>query len=399
MKEIQINSLALMIISLAATIGCKTTHNVKVDTAKRELALYSNDDRATAMPNPKNSDMLSDLREDLKKKSTDKSFDIKEALNLAQIDVMQDKLDEAEETVRKVLRHDLSNKRAKLILGNIFLRRKMFDMAKIIAVSLGGNTSKDSRVLNLLALIAIEEEDNSLAMSLFKEGLRLNPSDVAMRMNLGILYLKYRQINEASIQFERVLTVLPQHQDARLHLAAIWAHRGKVDAAQKVYEDILSEKENNPIALYNYAVLQSNAKEYDDAIDNLKLFIKKAKGKSQQTDKAFALINDIRQRMAIEGKQISNEEIEALAVDLEKKQSRTVATDQKKNNTASVENRAIESNTKVAKSVNEETEKKDNNKKTLSAKTIKNKVKKQAHSESKSTKSENIDDLEKMLLE
>ena len=108
-------------------------------------------------------------------------------------------------------------------------------MTEIILNGLGKKAKKDSVALNLKALIALRNDRPSLGMFFFKEALKYNLVDVAARMNLGVLYVYYRQIDQASIQFERVLKLMPEHMDAKLHLAVVRSSRGQVEIAEKLY--------------------------------------------------------------------------------------------------------------------------------------------------------------------
>ena len=96
-----------------------------------------------------------------------------------------------------------------------------------------GSKSKDSDVLNIRALVELRNGNKALAKELFKRAIKIDPGNIAARMNLGVLLLKYRQIGGASVQFERVLKIMPHHQDARLHIAIIKASRVEIDSPCK----------------------------------------------------------------------------------------------------------------------------------------------------------------------
>jgi Flp pilus assembly protein TadD len=334
----------LTIAILAGLTACKTAQTVKVESSRGELILFSTDDPATVMAKPAESSGLADVKANLLaelKVNPDSPIPM---ISLAQVQLARGELDSAEATARQILRKNLKNDAAKLVLANVYYRRGMNEMSAIILDGLGGAKSKDSQILNLLGLLAIGKNDNSRALALFTDALHANSSDVAVRMNLGVLYLKYHQLQEAAVQFERVLAVLPQHEDAKLHMAAIYTSRGQFKEAKDLYKAALSANENNPVALYNYAVLQSEMKEYDDAIDTLKSYIGHADSKSVRTDKAFALISEIRGKMAVGGKEYSNEEIDQLALELEKKDK---STEIKKNAAPVPSHKAVNSDTAV----------------------------------------------------
>jgi tetratricopeptide (TPR) repeat protein len=166
-------------------------------------------------------------------------------------------------------------------------------------------------------------QDSGDAMRLWKHSLTLNANDISARMNLGVMYLKYRLLSQASAQFERILKVAPNHQDAKLHLAIIDGSRGNHEQSIKVYQQILAGDKENPLALYNLAVSQKALEQYDDSLDSIKKYIKASPGKSAQTDQAFALIEDITYAKQSKGQKVSDSEIRSLAAGLENKRPAT----------------------------------------------------------------------------
>ena len=189
-------------------------------------------------------------------------------------------------------------------------------MALIFLTALGGEQSKDSGVHNMLGLIALSRGDNGEAMRLWKQALNINPGDISVRMNMGVLYLKNRLLAQASTQFERVLKAAPHHQDARLHLAIIEASRGKNAEAIDTYNSLLAEDHDNPLALFNLGVAQKNLNRYDDAGATLKKYIKASPEKSPQTDHAFAMIDEINTIKSSQGQKVSDDELLSLAKEL-----------------------------------------------------------------------------------
>ena len=182
--------------------------------------------------------------------------------------------------------------------------------------------SKDTEILNLMALLALAEEKPSVALHLFKQALQIDPGNIPVRMNMGVLYLRHRQLPEAATQFERILRIMPTNMDAKLHLAIIKNARGETAVAERMYREILSARPGNTLALFNLAVLQKNQGRYSHAMNSLKSYLQSDQARSSDTDEVFALINDI-QHLQEEGgtKRISDAEIQSLASDLRKRDS------------------------------------------------------------------------------
>jgi tetratricopeptide (TPR) repeat protein len=306
------------LMPIAAITSCATleTGGKVVDKDRGEVVISSAGDQRSAMPEGSKDTGITKARERSEKFVKENPKDVKALLALAQLQLAQDRLSDAEETSRKVLLLDLKNTEAKKVLAQVAIRKGNDDLALIFLTSLGGEQSKDSSIHNMLGLIAMKRGDNGEAMRLWKQGLSLNSGDISIRMNMGVMYLKNRLIAQASTQFERVLKAAPNHQDARLHLAIIESSRGKNAEAAATYKSILAQDKDNPLALYNLAIAQKNLGENDDAIENLKRYIRVSPERSTSTDHAFALIDEINSVKSSKGEKIYDEDIQTLAREL-----------------------------------------------------------------------------------
>lgn len=301
--------------------GCQTTKDgmVKVNKDRGELTFYSAGDDRTATPDPRTYVPLKETEKVLNQNLAKNGNDITSLLGLAQVAIIQDKLDVAENYCKAALRKDLKNPEAKKTLAEIALRRGNPTLASIILNGVGGVESKDSQVLNMLAIVEYEKGNNAASYALFQKALEMNANDIAVRMNLGVLHLKYRQLQAAAVQFERVLKTVPGQKDAELHLAIIKAARGQISEAENIYDRILSEKKFNPLALYNYAVLQAKSTRYHDALEVIKTYLS-TKPTAAEANEAFALIDEIQRQQAARGEKIkiSDDEIKSLAAKVQK---------------------------------------------------------------------------------
>jgi len=306
-------------LSFAMVVSaCKTleTGAKVVDKDRGEVLISSAGDQRSAMPEGGKDTSITKARQRLEVMVKDHPKDTQALLGLAQLQLAQDRYADAEETSRKVLLLDIKSLEARKVLAQVAIRRGNNDMALIFLTGLGGEQSKDSGVHNMLGLIALSRGDNGEAMRLWKQALNINPGDISVRMNMGVLYLKNRLLAQASTQFERVLKAAPNHQDARLHLAIIDSSRGKNAEAIQTYNSILAEDRNNQLALFNLGVAQKNMTQYDDAVATLKKYIKASPEKSEQTDQAFAMIDDINTIKSATGQKVSDNELLSLANEL-----------------------------------------------------------------------------------
>ncbi len=317
MKQYQMISVSVVILAMA-TASCRTlaTGGKIVDKSRNEVVISSPGNQQTAIPDGSKDTSITSAREKLEVIVKERPRDIQAILSLAQLQLAQDRFADAEATSRSALMIDIRNQEAHKVLAQIAIRTHNYDKALIFLTSLGGESSSDSSVHNMLGLIALANGDNGEAMRIWKRSLNLNASDISVRMNMGVLYLKYRLLAQARSQFERILKVAPSHQDAKLHLAIIDASRGKNAEAIVTYQEILSSDSTNQLALYNMAIAQKNSNLLDESIATLKAYIKASPQKTEKTDHAFALIEDINGMKTARGEKASDEDLRALADEL-----------------------------------------------------------------------------------
>lgn len=319
--------LAAWLICGISWTSCKTLESggKVVDKGRGEIIISSPANQMSALPDGSKDKSLTKARERLEQMVKESPKDTRALVSLAQLQMAQDRLSEAEETGRKVLLIDTKNQGARKVLAQVAIRRENYDMALIFLSALGGEESKDSDVSNMLGIIALARGDNTEAVRLWKQALSINPGDISARMNMGVMYIKNRLFAQASTQFERILKVAPNHQDARLHLAIIETSRGKNAEALEVFKAILADDRDNTLALFNMAVAQRNLNQYDDAVASLKRYIKASPAKSTFTDEAFAMIDEINTIQTANNQKVSDEDLQSLAKDLASRKAQAKA--------------------------------------------------------------------------
>ncbi len=305
---------AFVFLGFISSFGCQSTGQLtRVDKDKRRFEVQSQDDIRSAMHPESDASTLS-LIEKLSKNAENDPRDLSSRINLAQALLATHQLEKAEQRCREALRIDLKNDLAKKVLAQIYYRRNNLEMAKIILNGIEASQQKDSQVFNLQGMIALRQNQPEFALFNFQEALKLNPSDVAVRMNLGVLYVQFRQLGLAAVEFERVLKVMPEHLDANLHLAIIEANRGKLDKAEELNKNVLKSAKNNAIAIFNLAIIEQRRKNFDKSLEYLKSYLDTEYAKKKNNQEVFALIDKIRnEQEALTGKRVSDDEILKLA--------------------------------------------------------------------------------------
>ncbi|SMF46973.1 tetratricopeptide repeat protein [Pseudobacteriovorax antillogorgiicola] len=306
--------------------SCQTTSYIaNVDKSRKQVEVQSQSDDGSAVYALHKNGILNDVRSNLKTSLKENIKDVKSLLNLSQVYLAQGNYKKAEDFCRRALRRDLKNQDAKLILAQIYYRRGYTDMTEIILNSMGRAAEKNSTALNLKALVALKNDRPAYAMNFFKQSLKYNPGDIATRMNLGVLYVYYRQVDAASVQFERVLKSMPDHVDAKLHLGIIKASRGQYEQASDLYKDVLDVDPGNALATYNLAVLAEKQKDYDDSLSHLKSYLSSNYAKRQDNKEVFAMIERLRAKKDMMGETVSDSEIQEMSAQLDQPMTKNAA--------------------------------------------------------------------------
>ena len=315
MKSIHTYLSLLAVVVLGSS--CASTSQVSnVNTSSKSGTIQSQDDLGSPIHSLQKQGALADLKRTLKEKVKKNPRDIKSKINLAHIYLAQNNTIASEKLCKQALKFNRNSKDAKLLLAQINYRKGYRDLAEIILNSLGSRVEKDSIALNLKALIALQNDYPAKAMYFFKQALRYNPSDIAARMNLGVLYMYYRQIDAAAVQFERVQKIMPSNVDAKLHLAVIMSSRGQIDKAEDLYDEVLAADPGNAVATYNLAVLEEKRDNLDKSLSHVRDFLGTPYAKQHNNKEVFAMIDRIRTKKEIKGDSLSDSEIQEMAAQL-----------------------------------------------------------------------------------
>ena len=301
--------------AMFAFLGCTTSHP-EARLEDQWIHMPSNQDHASLLNKGDSLESVDSTILTIKEDLVLKKSEVPRMLDLADLYLAKNDYKSSEYWVRKALRYDMKNKRARLILAGVFYRQNMLDMSSMLLEVLGGEDSTNSSVLNLMAMIEVKKDNPDRGMFLFSKALDVDPDNISTRMNMGVQYFRYRRLSEAAIQFERVLKVVPDHRDAHLHLAMIHASKGRKEKALEALEDVLSEDSENSVALYNRASLYASMKDYDDALDDLRDLLNSEDQKSDRTAAAFKMITRLNTLIKDRDEKMSYAEINSLASSL-----------------------------------------------------------------------------------
>jgi arylsulfatase A-like enzyme/Tfp pilus assembly protein PilF len=232
-------------------------------------------------------------------------------IKMAQFLVTEEKTEQAENAIKKVLETDPSVLEARYILGNIFSKQEKYEEAieeykkalsvdpeyydAIFGIALAYKKSGkiEEAIIGFKRLIAIDPKDTKPhfhlgdlyelqgdldeAIAHLRTAVALDPEAPIFHNNLGALYLKKKMYAEAereirtALSFERSVPI----QNAHFNLGLLHEERGEILLAIQEYQ---KEQETSPFNHkpdFNLALLYTKTKELDKSIKELESCIEK----------------------------------------------------------------------------------------------------------------------------
>jgi arylsulfatase A-like enzyme/Tfp pilus assembly protein PilF len=232
-------------------------------------------------------------------------------IKLAQFLVTEEKTEQAENAIKKVLERDPSVLEARYILGNILMKQEEYEEAieeytkalsvdpeyydAIFGIALAYKKSGkiEEAIIGFKRLIAIDPKDTKPhfhlgnlyelqgdldeALAQLRTAVALDPEAPIFHNNLGALYLKKKMYAEAekeirtALSFERSIPI----QNAHFNLGLLHEERGEILLAIQEYQ---KEQETSPYnykADFNLGLLYSKSNELDNSIKELESCIQK----------------------------------------------------------------------------------------------------------------------------
>ncbi|MCX6640139.1 MAG: hypothetical protein NTW14_06610 [bacterium] len=102
---------------------------------------------------------------------------------------------------------------------------------------------------------------------LLREGLRLDPANEALRLQLVNLFIKVDGLTSQSILNDG-LKINPKSIPLLLKLGAAQLYSGNVESSKKTYNRILAFESKNATAVFNLGVIDYRAKKYSQCVEN-----------------------------------------------------------------------------------------------------------------------------------
>jgi Tfp pilus assembly protein PilF len=295
---------SLLVLTYLIT-GCAATTARYIDDSRNEVALVSTDAPESlhgqgikkgaadgAIKKLTASVTSSSTKEGTQDLSRKDSY-----LELARLYLAKGNLELAEKNVKSSLELDIKNLDSKLVLAQVYYRKGLLEMATMLLQGETMTGIRGSEMHNLLALIAIKKSKPEQAWANFETAIKLDETNVAARLNYGMMLLDHSLDRKAGIQFERTLSLVPTQPDALLMMAMIKARRGDLVGAEKDLEKLKSDHGKNHVVLYNYGSVLYASEKYQDSLDVLKSYLASTKVALPNSDEAISMIESAQDRL------------------------------------------------------------------------------------------------------
>jgi tetratricopeptide (TPR) repeat protein len=187
-------------------------------------------------------------------------------VQLANAQRRANKLDDATETLRAVLRLEPRSAPALSALGMVYEARGQHDLADLVlhrALDIDKESKAAADVYNNLGLVALARRRDQEAFANFDQASHLDPALTVARRNKAMVYLDCGDYTRAAEELRGVTKADPTDVEAWNALGVAERGQGKFDAAQRAYEKALAADPKGPgavDALFNLAVLQMDFK-------------------------------------------------------------------------------------------------------------------------------------------
>lgn len=167
---------------------------------------------------------------------------------------LQHKLDDAQAAVRRVLERYPGDASAHRNLAAIEADRGHLRLAESALNNARKLDPKDAGILNGLGVLAMRRDDVAAARGYFEEATQIDPGYAAAWANLGSLALRYRDYAVADQAYAKAGQLDPARWE--VHLAHGWALEGlgKPREARAEYERVLTVDPQQDDALYGKAL-------------------------------------------------------------------------------------------------------------------------------------------------
>lgn len=158
--------------------------------------------------------------------------------------LQQNRFAEAEKACKEILATEPQNTDAMHLLALVFYNVGQLEPAKnILRYAVALKPQLD--YLSNLGLILSHLGENQEALSCYKQALYLDSNSAPLHNNIGLLYFKMEDWDNALIHFTRAVEIRPDYNISIIHQGHVYMRLGECRKATERYERSLELDPNN----------------------------------------------------------------------------------------------------------------------------------------------------------
>ncbi|MCG3173478.1 MAG: Photosystem I assembly protein Ycf3 [Myxococcota bacterium] len=217
---------------------------------------------------------------------------------------------------RKVLVTHQKSSSARLALSQAYYKQGKKDLALDILEKQAVDDPTDARVFFQLGIYYLRNKEIQRALLNFKEAVRLRPDMVEAQNNLGILYLQGRLYQDAANAFRAATTYYPDFARAWMNLGSAMAGMGDTQGAEQAFQRALTLNPQLVEVIFNQALLwfdasrkndEANILAYNKAIELFRQYNDKTNANPDLVRRSNDYIAEANKRIEFIKKSIENE--------------------------------------------------------------------------------------------
>jgi len=220
-----------------------------------------------------------------------------------------------------------ANQQAKLMLNRdtksesaikIQIKAALIEQRPHAALLLSDNAldiaPQDAEIYSLKGLAHTQLGHPIIAKAMWTKALSLDPLNISSLMNLGVLFFNAGHVNKAGAHFDKVLAIVPRHQDALMGKALVHSAQGEPQHALQALKTLSTRYSDNPIVLENIAnIAKEHLKDYQLAMKYVEKILALKKTDRKSLESAVAIKQELKKRLAAEETQLSDESLREMA--------------------------------------------------------------------------------------
>lgn len=161
----------------------------------------------------------------------------------------------ASDTASEILARDPKDTKVLNGLAVMSIEQGKLDLARMYIGKVLSHDAFNSAAYNNLGVVELKSDNLRLALVQFKKSLELDSDNKSANANLGAIYLQYRNYQNALDVLKEAVNNGDESPETYTNLGYAYKGLGRYTDAESSYEKALAKDPNNSIILLNYAAL------------------------------------------------------------------------------------------------------------------------------------------------